>query len=306
MTNLNGKGGLAVAEVVFFAPALVVSSFVVFRHGFARQLGWFYLVVLSLLRIIGASCLLYSETQNNTSTGLEETIFITSAVGTAPLLLALLGFLDRVHEGMKANNTNVNMLIFRALHLLSLVGLILAIVGGTDRTDSSSSDRSTGRSLSEAASILFLAMYLGLAVIAIITQRRIASVNDSERKLVWAGVAALPFLLVRIIYTVAVSFSPHGSVFYFLTVDVYISAFMQFLMEALVVAIFIAAGLATPKKAQQPTQRIRDTELGRNEQQPQQYEREEGRYEQQSKYQQPRNLMDYRPSKLIRNALSGR
>ncbi len=331
MTNITSKGGLAIAELVFLyvdlleisgpltltfvhsAPALIVAIFILFRHGFRRQLGWIYLVLLSLLRIIGASVVLYMESTGDESTSLYVTAAITSAVGTAPLLLLLLGVLSRIHDSLSITGANISPQIFRVIQLVSTVALILAIVGGVDQDGSNPSDAHTGHELSEAASILFLAVLIILAAIAVLTFFRVSAVPQSEQKLVWAALAALPFLLVRVLYTVIVSFSHPGSPFYFQDVDVYISAFMQFLMEAIVVMLFVAAGLATPKKqVQQASVAGRDCELdgsaGNGERRTKEYGQvprssRSGEGHQQSA---SRSLGDYRPSRLIRDAVSGR
>ena len=307
MTTLGPKGGLAIAEIVFFAPALILSLFIVFRHGFTRQMGWVYLVLLSLLRLVGSGALLYSQSNNDQSVALLTTIYITNAVGTAPLLLALLGFLARVHDGMKAQATNLPDLVFRGISLLAIVGLALAIVGGIDVSDrsASASKLKTGHDLARAGSCIFLVIYLTLAAITILTFTRKSSVLTGERKLVDAGVAALPFLLVRIVYAVIVSFTTDpNSDFYAASVNVYISAFMQFLMEAIVVVIFVTAGLMTPKRQKVATP---DVELNSS---------YAGGYagvpttdmpSQQRAYNKPqRSLGDYRPSRLIKDAISGR
>lgn len=306
---LTSKGDLAAAEIAFFAPALCISSFVMFRHGLrlARNLGWLYLVTLSLLRLIGASCTLYMETQKKYTTGLYEAAFITSAIGTAPLLLALMGFLERIHQGME--HKGISLMVFRPLHLASLAGLIIAIIGGTDLDESGKYN--TGKSLFEAASIIFFAIYLGLAVITIYTVSNTRWVLATEKKLLQAGLLALPFLLVRLIYTVAVAFSPSGSVFNFLDVNVYISAFMQFMMEAIVVSIFIFAGLLTPKmvkhELKEGSKDVESMSMGAVDGPAQESGRMPAREQApRPQQQQSRSLGDYRPSRLIMSAIRDR
>jgi len=307
---LTSKGDLCAAELAFFCPALIISIFILFRHGFNKQLGWMYLAVLSLLRIIGASAILYSETQNDTSAGLLETAAITSAVGTAPLLLATMGFLQRINQGMSPKG--VPLLVFRPIHLASLAGLVLAIIGGTDMDSTNASTIQTGRHLLEAASIVFLFMYIALAAIALLNVRNSRFVLPEETWLMRAIIIALPFLLVRIAYTVAVGFSNPGSLFWFDDVNVFVSAFMQFLMEAIVVCIYISAGLVTPR-AQKPLagSNRRDVEEG-GYRAPAEQDHHVPKYEQQGqrpRYQAPqqeRSLGDYRPSKLIMDAIRSR
>ncbi|KAF2483137.1 hypothetical protein BDY17DRAFT_310198 [Neohortaea acidophila] len=312
MGVLNPKGGLAAAELAFFAPAFCVAAYVVFRQGLSRQLGWIYLNMLSLLRLIGASCLIYAEVHSDYSDGLLETAAITGAIGTAPLLLVLMGFLERVHAHM-LERKGVNHFLFKALHYGSLGALVLAIVGGVNISstdDLASSGYKTGKACMEAASILFLSFYLTLAGITIYTQSRVQYVVPEERKLIIAGLAALPLLMVRILYTVLVSFDINSD-FFFRSVNVYVEAFMQFTMEALVVIFFIIAGLLTPR-VEKTSKHAANTyvapSIGEVEceakspvnVQSRPYDREMPEQHEKPEF----NLFDYRPSKLIRTAIA--
>ena len=91
---LGARGGLAIAELIFYVPAFFVALWVAFRHGFNRRAGWLFLVILSLVRIVGWSCQLAAQT--NPSIGLKEAAIILSSVGLSPLILAMLGLLSRV------------------------------------------------------------------------------------------------------------------------------------------------------------------------------------------------------------------
>ncbi|KAK4574201.1 hypothetical protein LTR86_001962 [Recurvomyces mirabilis] len=300
---LAPKGSLAAAEVAFFSPVLCIGIFLLFRHGFTRKLGWVYVVLLSILRLIGGSVTIYMDVNNNYSASLIETAAITSAVGTAPLLLALMGFLERVNQGMESKG--LPLLIFRPLHLLSIAGLVLAIVGGVNESDG----EATGRTLMKAAALVFLAIYLALVAIDVRTGMMANHILSHERLLARACLLVLPFLLIRVIYTVAASFASPGSVFYFQDVNVYISAFMQFLMEALTVSTFIFAGLYTPKMEKRAV-RVGSTDVeegGKDYEHDTRQVRHGVRSQQQRpEFQQPRTLGDYRPSRLLMSAINGR
>ena len=45
--GLDQRGGIAVGEVIFYIPVLIVSFILVLRHGFRRQAGWIFLFLLS-------------------------------------------------------------------------------------------------------------------------------------------------------------------------------------------------------------------------------------------------------------------
>lgn len=242
--TLNSHADLAAAEIAFYAPALCLSLFVCYRQGFSKNLGWFYLVLISILRIIGASCTLYIVTQKNLSPGLLETVAITSAIGLAPLLLVLLGFLERIHQRM--GTKGLPLYVFRPIHLVSLVTLILGIVGGVDKSEADT--QQTGTTLIKVASILFLVIYLSLAAISILTATRKSHVQYAEHTLSLISIIVLPFVLVRVIYTVTVSFGTSGSIFNAVSPNVWIQAFMMFCMEAICVTLYVCAGILTPKQ----------------------------------------------------------
>lgn len=306
---LDGRGDLAAAELAFYAVALVIAIFVVVRHGFSRQGGWIYLLLLSILRLIGGSCILYAEVNNDPSQGLLTAAAITSSIGTAPLLLALMGFIQRINLGMEHNG--LPTMIWRPIQLLAMAGLIIGIVGGSD--ESSGTPDTTGKSLMEAAAMIFFVVWLVLAVITLIIVSKQRFAVTTEKTLLRACVIALPFLLVRVAYTIAVAFSNAGGIFYFREPNVFVEAFMQFLMEAIVVCLYIGAGLMTPKAPKRDVkQGTRDVEM----QGGARYEGLRGQQEtgyaprsqaqQAPRFQAPQNLGDYRPSKLIRNAIGGR
>lgn len=307
MGNLNSHGALAAAELAFYVPALLVGIVICIKHGFGKSTGWYYLVVLSLLRLIGSSCTLYMQTQNDYSSGLVETAVITSSIGTAPLVLVLLGLIERIHAQMTQKSFQPR--VFTPIHLIGLAALIIAIVGGTDRSNSDPGTQKTGRDLLEAGSILFLVVYLAVALLTVLTAMRASYIPSTEKLLIIAGMAALPFVLVRIVYTIAVSFSNDPtSAFYYKSPSVWVTAFMQFAMEAIAIVLYSWAGLFTPKQASTPSYqdgsmartrgeamrgpRVKDQEAG--------YSSPQTR---QSRWQRPENLGDYRPSRMIRNAL---
>lgn len=245
---LDSRGGLAAAEIAFFAPTLLIGIYVCLRHGFKREGGWLYIILLAILRLVGASCLLYAEINNDPNRSLIITYAVCSSVGTAPLLLALMAFLVRLNQNME--HKNLDPKFFIPIRVFALTALILVSVGGAKR----GSDVDTAVALTKAAVVLFLAIWATLSAIAILTHTRIRYVLPVERKLLYATVASVPFLLVRIVYSMAVGFSTSpSSPFYTWNVNSYVQGFMQFAMEAMVIIIYVSAGLMTPKAAKRET-----------------------------------------------------
>jgi hypothetical protein len=91
--KFDSHGGISIFELIVYFPALVVAAIVCSRHGFSRSSGWIFVLILSLIRIIGACCQL--ATYHSETTGLVEAVIILESVGISPLLLATLGVLSR-------------------------------------------------------------------------------------------------------------------------------------------------------------------------------------------------------------------
>jgi hypothetical protein len=92
--GLTPKNDLSIVEIIYYVPALFIAIYVSYRHGFGRQLGWIFLVILALIRIIGSATGIAAT--SNQSTGLIECSVILGNIGLTPLLLAMLGILKRV------------------------------------------------------------------------------------------------------------------------------------------------------------------------------------------------------------------
>lgn len=91
---LTERGKLAIAELVFYTPALFLAIIVTSRHGFGKQSGWVYLALLALIRVVGS--ILELVVMSKASVGLVVAATILSGIGLSPLLLAMLGLLQRV------------------------------------------------------------------------------------------------------------------------------------------------------------------------------------------------------------------
>ena len=92
--TVTSREGIAIAQLIYYVPALPVAIFVAVKHGFSRQGGWVFLILLSLLRIIGGATGIAEAI--SPSTGLFIATIITSSIGLSPLLLTMLGMLARV------------------------------------------------------------------------------------------------------------------------------------------------------------------------------------------------------------------
>lgn len=243
--GLSSRTILDIIELVYYGPALVAALWVVKKHGLGRQSGWIYLAILAVLRIVGAATGIAAN--YHPSQGLYETSTIAYSVGLSPLLFAWLGIIKRVNEGMHAHSFPPKFI--NLVHLPILVGLVLAIFGGMKLFDTNPASVNTGVTYTKAAIMLLLVSLIALSVISIFTFMQIRHIMAGEKRLVFASLAVIPFLVVRIIYSIVVDFDRSSTLFSLISdrnAAVVIQAIMSVAMEFAVVLIFLIAGFATP------------------------------------------------------------
>ena len=147
-----------------------------------------------------------------------------------------------------ANGSLIPPRVFNFLAILPLVGLILAIIGGTDQAPGNTpSTMSNGVTLVRAGIVVFLVVFVFLAIITVITFFSIRSISKGEAPLLYAVALSIPFLLVRLIYALLVDFDTSSTTFNYITGSVIAQAFMATLEEFIVVLLYLTAGLLAPK-----------------------------------------------------------
>lgn len=240
--GLTSREILDIVEIIYYAPALLIALYVVRKHGHGRQSGWIYLCILALLRLIGASTGIAAV--YHPSTGLIECSLITITVGISPLLLALLGILKRLSEGMKG--FGIKQKLFLLANIPIVVGLIIAIIAGTKEFSTDLSTRNDGYTYGKIAILLLLLGFLILAAFTVVTMAKASHILEGERRLLVAALASLPFIAVRLLYSIIATFDNNSNVFTIFSssnTPVIVQALMSTLMEFIVVAIYLAAGL---------------------------------------------------------------
>jgi hypothetical protein len=133
---------------------------------------------------------------------------------------------------------------FQLTHVITLVGLIMAVVSGADSSSSNPNTLNSAKTYRKVSAVLLLASLVLSSLMAIFLASRARKVIPTDRVIVWSVLLALPFLFVRVAYTMLVAFDPLISP---LTPNIYIQAFMQILMEMIVYSFFLFAGVSAPK-----------------------------------------------------------
>ncbi|KAH8894487.1 hypothetical protein GQ53DRAFT_683131, partial [Thozetella sp. PMI_491] len=236
--QLDGRGGVSIAELAIYSPLLVFALFVCRRHGFRRSSGWIFIVILCIIRILGST--LYLIASSSPSPGLYQAVFTLDSMGISPLLFATLGLLSRLITWVRNDGgSTISPKFFRVAQLFLTVGFILSIVGGV--STKSTTDPS---SLSQVAIILYLVAFAFSIFFTAAAWRGLSSsmsVPNGERILANVVAAALPLLFLRVLFSALAVFL-HNSVFSIVhgLVGVYVG--MAVVEEAIVLVMYTAAG----------------------------------------------------------------
>ncbi|KAL1591976.1 hypothetical protein SLS60_011568 [Paraconiothyrium brasiliense] len=243
---------VALIELIFYIPTIFVSAYVCYKHGFKRSSGWLYTPILCLIRIIGSICQFVSNT--NPSTGLLQTIFILDSVGLSPLLLATLGVLNRFVDFLNARSApTFTIRHFRIVQLVLMLGLILSIVGGTSISPSADGSY-TPPTTSKVGVVLYIVGFVAILFILAVSVPRRHVVPGRERHVPITIFIALPFVAVRLLYSILAVFV-HDHTFSIATGSVAVNIGMSVVEEFVVVGLYVLLGVwlekveAAPKVA---------------------------------------------------------
>ncbi|KAL8720860.1 MAG: hypothetical protein Q9225_002339 [Loekoesia sp. 1 TL-2023] len=237
---------LAIAELVFYAPALILSGFVNVRHGFRHELGWFYLVLLSIIRLVGNSMDIAANSENNVD--LFTGAAILNGVGLSPLLLAMTAMLKRVNKDLLPGPLER---ILNLIRIPILVTLVLTAYGSSKLYgEVSPSDYKHGENIARAGIIVLLLSFGLLTLITAFSFPHRRQIRTGESVMLYAVAVSVPFILLRLIYSTLVYFDTHSKTFNLTGGNIWARAFMSVVEEWITVILYITAGLMAPKIAQ--------------------------------------------------------
>jgi len=203
---LDTRGEISAFVIAIYVPILIVSFLVAYRHGFSRRAGWVLLVVLSIIRIIGGSMHIAAEETRPISTGLFIGYTILESVGVSPLLVATVGFLGTIKEGAFDGEKR----LARGLRLMGILGVVGAALNIGGGSQASATNPNNGSDLRHVGVILYVALYgLILAVLFYFWINK-DLILKHRRSLMLGISAAIPFLGIRVLYSVLSSFAPQS------------------------------------------------------------------------------------------------
>lgn len=259
MGSLDERGIVAAVEIAVYVPLAFLSICLLVKYGFKRE-GWLYLLILSIIRIAGGVTHIIAENQAHPSTTLEIMVNVFETSGLSPLLVATVGFLSTVKQNAFPDGHPLHR-AFRILGLLSSVALALSIAGGVKIGQNTASDDvsaiNSGNNLRHIGVILF-AVQFGLTVLAtFFVWGHIQQVMKHRRTLLKAVTFSLPFLGVRVLYSILSAYAPLGipgvtsgspslAKFNSTRGSFAIWLVMSPVMEFIVIVIYVTVGLAVP------------------------------------------------------------
>ncbi|UNI21402.1 hypothetical protein JDV02_007398 [Purpureocillium takamizusanense] len=254
---LDNYDHIAIASIAIWSLFLIGGVFLCIKHGFKKSSGWRYLIILSLARIIG-DALRLATISDPTNEGLYIGWMTLNGLGLGPLILVLLGLLDRVFDSInRQGHVVVKPLYQRVLGVLMLVGIILLIVGGTQSDFHVGAD---GRpsidysAASKAGTGIFVAATALLCLEALLAFRNQGYVSQGEHRIILGVLASLPFVVARLAYSCLLVFGGVSS-------SVWLYLGLLVIMEMVVVLVCEVLGFTLDKAPPMPPKDDQEMQL---------------------------------------------
>ena len=126
-----------------------------------------------------------------------------------------------------------------------MLALVLSIVGGTRISSSDTSKHSSGETFEKAGIIIFLISYLAIVAFAVLTVVESRDLPWGEKRILYAVLASLPLLAVRLLYSLLADFKD-DSTFNIINGNATVQLCMAIIEEFIVTFFFLVAGLMAP------------------------------------------------------------
>lgn len=245
--GLSSHNGLAIAEVVIYAPLVVLSFALCIRHSFRIFVGWLFLFLFCAIRIAGAALNLASINKPKTI-AFHTTPVELFSVGQVVLIYSTLGLLARVANGInKVRNTGVRGIYIQCLRLPLIAGIILVIIG----TDISAGNWITTGAytinhLTKIGTVIIVAAFAIIVLVVLVFIPRRAEAERSDALLFDMILLSLPLILIRLVYSLLIAFVDDAA-FNPLVGNAAAQGLLAVAEEVIVVILYIVAGFRIPK-----------------------------------------------------------
>lgn len=240
MSRIGYGEGIAIAQLVFYIPFLILTLLVAFKHR-KTSFAWFLLAAFCLIKIIGASARV--DTVDHPRSNTAWTIALICGVfGLNPLLMATLGVLSRAFYDTQRQpwrRIYTGRATTALIHLPASAAVALCIYGATNAKTAVDIPK---EATVKVGIVLFTLIYLLLLAMAMVAWLVKARSDGGQGVLIAAVLVALPFLAVRLLYGLLSIFDSKSSTFRLGNGNQTVALCMEVLEEMIVVLAFVLAG----------------------------------------------------------------
>ncbi|KAI9044144.1 uncharacterized protein KD926_001968 [Aspergillus affinis] len=183
------RHGIAIAQVITFSVSLAFSIWFYLRG----CIGWFCIGMLSIIRLVGASCML--GTINKDADGLWAGVFVCESLGMILIIFLLLEMLERINK----THPTTPRLVFIIPQLLTWIDIGISIAGFIAVTHKEHALLPTPYSRTGIA--LIFAIYLWTVGVFLTFYLHRGSFATVEKKTCLCVAICVPILAVRVTYS---------------------------------------------------------------------------------------------------------
>lgn len=242
--NLTNRNVLSIIECIFYAPTTILSLFLCVRHccrGQRAQIAWIFLYLYCHIRVAEAALGLATITAPSAT--VYSTSILFSLIGVPTLLLTTFGLLNRVYVNLsKSYPTRIKGWYFGLLQIPFEAAIGICAKGASNSTTGLSNGSSyQPQILTKVGIMLCVIGFLVMAILSGAMIRRQSYTETHEGRLLNTVTLSLPFLFIRLTYTVLVTFM-NGGFFKSYEGGVLVVGLMTSLPEMVVVIIYMVEG----------------------------------------------------------------
>jgi hypothetical protein len=233
-----------IVECIFYALASILSLFLCIRHccrGKRAQIPWIFLYLYCHVKVAEAALGLAAITSSSVTVYSISILF--SLVGVPTLLLTTMGLLNRTYINLaKTYPTRITPWVFGLMQIPFEAAIGICAKGASNSTaDLSNTGIYRPQTWTKVGIMLCVAGYVIMATLTGTMLRRQSHAELEDKRLLHTVARTLPFLFIRLIYTILVTFLDRN-VFKSYNGNVLVVGLMSVLPEMIVVINYMVEG----------------------------------------------------------------
>jgi len=225
-------------EVVSIILALIFLFLSIMNIVYHRDTAWIFIAIFCLFKTVGSAMTLNLNLHPSKSVGLIVAAKIFSSIALSPLLAAAIAFTTTATRAPTEPPRIMRALLLVA-HILVTIAPALGTIGGVKSAPKNGvpPDPKKYETFTHASALVFLATWIVLSVAVALLLALNTGLRGGARRLVTALAVSLPFLLVRVAFSIITAFRVKAAT------KVGTQAVMGLLMEVTVVSVLTATGV---------------------------------------------------------------